>query len=244
MNAPATPRKYLITGGSSGIGRACAKFLTAEGAKVWITGTRDATVGEAIDSGDAIGGSVCDIVDRNSVDRTFANAAGQLGGLDGTFLNAGIDGGGKAAEIDPVQFRHVLDVNVLGTFHCAQAAYRHLGRPGVIVVNASVNALRPEVHFADYNSSKAAVASLAQSLAIEWSAERLSVVAVSPGYFPSNMTAPYMNDPTVRAELLARIPAGRFGEPEEIGATVSFLLSGSAPYLAGANITIAGASNV
>jgi NAD(P)-dependent dehydrogenase (short-subunit alcohol dehydrogenase family) len=53
-----------------------------------------------------------------------------------------------------------------------------------------------------------------------------------------------MNDPTVRAELLARIPAGRFGEPEEIGATVSFLLSGSAPYLAGANITIAGASNV
>lgn len=244
MTTMAPTRKYLITGGSSGIGRTCARYLTAEGAQVWITGARDATVNETIAAGDAVGGTVCDIADRSDVFGAFDEALAHLGGLDGVFLNAGIDGGGDAANLDPEQFRRVLDVNVLGTFHCTQAAYRSVARPGTVVINASVNAIRPESHFADYNSCKAAVVSLAQSLAIEWSAEKLAVVAISPGYFPSNMTAPYLNDPATRAELLGHIPARRFGEPQEIGATVSFLLSGAAPFLTGANITMAGASNV
>ena len=91
--------------------------------------------------------------------------------------------------------------------------------------NASVNALRPELNFLDYNASKAAVVSMAKSLAMEVSGRGVAVTALCPGYFPTRMTAPYLDDPGTRDELLARIPAGRFGDLAEIAALVDFLLS-------------------
>ncbi|MGW4099155.1 MULTISPECIES: SDR family NAD(P)-dependent oxidoreductase [unclassified Mycobacterium] len=239
-----TPRRYLITGGTSGIGDMCAQYLSAEGHQVWVTGTSEQSVAAALGRG-AAGGSICDAADAAAVHQTFDDAATAFGGLDGVFLNAGIDGEGKPAEqLDPATFRRVLDVNVLGILHGAQAAHRVLTRPGAIVVNASVNAMRPEAHFADYNASKAAAAALASTLAQEWSTDGLCVTCVCPGYFRTNMTAQYLDDPQVRAELLARIPAGRFGEAADIGATVAFLLANQAPFLSGATIPIAGASNI
>lgn len=238
-------RRYLVTGGTSGIGRAVARYLTDRGDSVWITGTREATLAPALDDGVAAGGTVCDIAGTESVDEAFGAARDGLGGLDGAFVNAGIDGEGEPADrLDPARFGRVLDVNVVGSLRCAQAAYRVLERPGSIVLNASVNALRPERNFADYNASKAATVSLATSLALDWSGDDLCVTAVCPGYFPSRMTAPYLDDPAARAELLATIPVGRFGEPREIGATVAFLLSGAAPFLTGSVIAVAGAGNV
>ncbi|WP_199255061.1 SDR family NAD(P)-dependent oxidoreductase [Mycolicibacterium mengxianglii] len=240
-----TPRRYLITGGTSGIGDMCARHLTAEGHHVWVTGTREQSVAAAVDRGVAVGGSVCEAADADSVNQAFDDAVAALDGLDGVFLNAGIDGEGKPAEqLDPATFRRVLDVNVVGILNGAQAAHRTLDRPGAIVVNASVNAVRPETHFADYNASKAAAAALASTLAMEWSAEGLAVTCVCPGYFRSNMTAQYLDDPQIRRELLARIPAGRFGEAADIGTTVAFLLSNQAPFLTGALIPVAGASNL
>lgn len=240
-----TPRRYLITGGTGGIGDMCARHLAGQGHRVWVTGTREQSVAGAIDRGAAAGGSVCDVADSAAVDRAFADALEALGGLDGVFLNAGIDGQGLPAErLDSKTFRRVFDVNVLGVLNGAQAAHRTLDRPGAIVVNASVNAVRPETHFADYNSSKAAAAALASSLAMDWSAERLCVTCVCPGYFRTAMTARYLDDPEVSQELLARIPAGRFGEAADIGATVAFLLANEAPFLSGALIPVAGASNL
>ena len=240
-----TPRRYLITGGTGGIGDMCAQHLSAEGHRVWVTGTRKESVDAALRRGAAAGASVCDVADDAAVTRAFDEAATGLGGLDGAFINAGIDGEGISAErLDPDTFRRVLDVNVVGALRCAQAAYRTLTRPGAVVINASVNALRPEPHFADYNSSKAAVAALASSLAVDWSASGLCVTCICPGYFRTAMTAQYLDDPEVSAELLARIPAGRFGHPTDVGATVSFLLSNRAPFLTGAAIPIAGAGNV
>lgn len=222
----------------------CAQHLSAEGHQVWVTGTREQSVTIALDRG-AAGASVCDAADATAVHQAFNDAAAAFGGLDGVFLNAGIDGEGKPAEdLDPATFRRIFDVNVLGILHGAQAAYRVLDRPGAIVVNASVNAIRPEAHFADYNASKAAAAALAGTLAQEWSADGLCVTCVCPGYFRTNMTAQYLDDPQVSAELLARIPAGRFGQAADIGATVSFLLANHAPFLSGALIPIAGASNI
>ena len=238
-------RRYLITGGTSGIGRAVAQHLTGQGDAVWITGTRDATLAPALADGVAAGGGICDITDTESVATAFDAARDGLGGLDGVFVNAGIDGaGGPPEDIDPTVFARVLDVNVVGSLRCAQAAYRVLDRPGSIVVNASVNAVRPERHFADYNASKAATESLAKSLALDWSGEDLCVTAVCPGYFPSRMTDPYLDDPVKRAELLSAIPLGRIGEPREIGATVAFLLSGTAPFLTGSVVAVAGAANL
>lgn len=238
-------RRLLITGGTAGIGAMCARYLTDEGHAVWVTGTREQTVADTLDRNSASGGTVCDVTDPCAVNRAFSEASQALGGLDGVFINAGILGRGLPAEkLCEEAFRRVLDVNVIGSLTCAQAAHRFLARPGVIVLNASVSALRPDRLFVHYNVSKAGVVALATTLALEWSHEGLAVMCVCPGTFPTRMTAPSLDDPLLREQELARIPMARFGEPSEIAAMVSFLLSGKAPYLSGAVIPIAGASNV
>jgi NAD(P)-dependent dehydrogenase (short-subunit alcohol dehydrogenase family) len=237
--------RYLVTGGTSGIGRAVAHHLTHSGTSVWITGTRNETVEAALAAGVAQHGSVCDVADADAVEQVFDRLTTEFATLDGVFVNGGIDGEGiAAAHVDPEHFRRVIDVNVIGSLRIAQAAYPVLTRPGALVFNASVNALRPEANFIDYNASKAATVSLAQSLALEWSAEELAVTAICPGYVRTPMTSAWMDDPNHRADMLARIPADRFGELPEIAELVSFLLSRRSQFLTGSVIPIAGASNV
>lgn len=235
-------RRYLITGGTSGIGEAVARHLTAAGHRVWVTGTRPETVDRARAAGYAAGASVADVTDAAGVEAAFAAADAAFGGLDGAFLNAGVDGEGKPAEeLSPETFAAVLAVNTVGVLSSAQAAYRHVVRPGGrLVVNASVNALRPEQHFADYNASKAATLSLAHTLALEWSPQGLSVVAICPGYFPTRMTNQWLDDPATAAELLRHIPAGRFGTPDDVGALLEFLLGPHSGYLTGATLSLDG----
>ena len=238
MNAS---RNYLITGGTSGIGETVARHLTGHGHTVWVTGTTADGVARAIHEQFATGGSVADVTVAETVEFAFAQACTELGSLHGAFLNAGIDGEAKpAAELDANNFARVLAVNTVGVLTSAQAAHRHLERPGQIVVNASVNALRPEALFADYNASKAATLSIAKSLALEWSAKGLGVVAICPGYFESRMTAPYLSDPAVVAELLHGVPARRFGVPNDIGSLLEFLLGPNASYLTGSTISLDG----
>ncbi len=143
-------------------------------------------------------------------------------------------------ELDPAHFRRVLDVNVLGTFHVAQSAARRMPDGSAIVVNASVNALRPEPGFADYNASKGGVVMLARTLARELGARGFWVTAVCPGYVRTRMTAQYLDDADTAAQLLAEIPAGRFGEADEVAALVSFLASHQASYMNGSVVTIDG----
>lgn len=238
-------RRYLVTGGTSGIGAAVASHLTAAGHDVLITGTSESSVEAALAAGTARWGAVADVTDALAVAAAFDTAVATFGGLDGVFANAGIDGEGKPAQIlEPERFRRVLEVNTVGALIVAQAAYRVLTRPGVLVVNASVNAMRPEAHYADYNASKSAVLALAKTLALEWSAEGLSVISICPGYFPSKMTNEWLDDPVTSQELLGLIPAGRFGRLEELGALVEFLLGPQAPFLTGAAITVDGGRNI
>lgn len=238
-------RRYVVTGGTSGIGSYCAAHLTAAGARVWVTGTRQETVDEAVASGGATAGAVCDVGDPEQVAAVFDAAAAEMGGIDGVFANAGIDGEGlPAQELDLARTARVMQVNALGVLATAQAAHRLLERPGVLVVNASVNALRAEKGFADYNASKAAALSIAASLALEWGEEQLSVVTVCPGYIPSRMTSPYLTDPAVAEHLLADIPSRRFGEPREIAELVGFLMSNTVGYLNGSVIPLAGGRNL
>jgi NAD(P)-dependent dehydrogenase (short-subunit alcohol dehydrogenase family) len=238
-------RRIVVSGGTSGLGKAAAAALSAAGARVWILGSDSGTLDAALADLDVAGGSACDVADEAAVGAAFDALLSELGGLDGAFVNAGIDGEDKPAlELSADHFRRVLDVNVIGAFLVARAAARAMEPGSSIVVNASVNALRPERGFADYNASKAAALSLAQTLALELAEHGIAVSAICPGYIRTRMTEPYLDDPQVAPELLADIPAGRFGEPEEVARLVGFLLAPGAAYMTGSAITIDGGRNV
>jgi len=242
---PGDRRRVLISGGTSGIGYACAERLAQRGAAVWVLGSSEPTVAAAAARLPLAGAAACDVTDEQQVEAAVSAAAAALGGFDGVFVNAGMDGQGiPAAELDAAVLRRVLDVNVVGAFLVGRAALRSLSRPGAVVFNASVNAVRPERDFLDYNASKAAVVSVAKSFALELSAEGVAVTALCPGYFPTRMTAPFLDDAATRAELLARIPAGRFGTLPEIAAVVDFLLSPDAAFMTGSVVSLDGGSSL
>jgi NAD(P)-dependent dehydrogenase (short-subunit alcohol dehydrogenase family) len=239
-------RRIVVSGGTSGIGAATAQRLAGEGAAVWILGSREATVSRALGTLSGVaGGSACDVTDPAAVEVAIEAAVDELGGLDGAFVNAGIDGAGDGVlTLSPEHFRRVLDVNVVGAFLLARTAARVMPRGSAIVINASVNGLRAERGFADYNASKAAAISLAQTMTLELAERGIAVTAICPGYIPTPMTERHLADPSTAEELLAEIPAGRFGEPAEVGALVAFLLSEDAAYMGGAVVSIDGGRSV
>jgi NAD(P)-dependent dehydrogenase (short-subunit alcohol dehydrogenase family) len=235
-------RGVVISGGTSGIGLACARRLHAEGARVWILGTSEQTLAAALEQlPPEVLGSVCDVSDEAAVEAVVAEAAGALGRIDVAVCNAGIDGqGANALDLDVATLRRVLDVNIVGVFLLARACARLMSPGSAIVVNASVNALRPEVAFLDYNVSKAGAAMVTRSLALDLAPRGIAVAAILPGYVPTRMTEPYLRDETSRTEILEGIPARRLGTPEEVAGLVAYLASEEAAYMTGALVTIDG----
>lgn len=238
--------RVIVSGGTSGLGHATAGYLSGLGARVWVLGSSENTLAAALESLEVAGGGWADAADEQAVISAVSEAADALGGLDGAFVNAGIDGEDKnAQDLSADHFRRVLDVNVVGAFVLAREAAKAMDdEGGAIVINASVNGERAEKGFADYNASKAAAISLAQSLALDLSDRRVAVTAICPGYVRTRMTETYLNDPAVAEELVADIPAGRFGEPEEIARLVAFLLDPASSYMTGSVVSIAGGRNV
>lgn len=237
-------RRLLITGGSSGIGRAVAARV-AQTDDVWVWGSKIETARDAARDVGARGFAGVDIRDYEAVEKAVQTIIKTSGQLDGVFINAGVDGAGlPALEVSPEGFRDVLNVNVIGAFNVAKAVLPYLTRPGTLLFNASVNALRPEANFVDYNASKAAVVSIAQTLALELASQGVTALAICPGYFPTRMTQPYLEDPEIQQELLRHVPAGRFGDLTEIAEVVDFLLSPSARFMSGAVVPVDGGRNI
>jgi NAD(P)-dependent dehydrogenase (short-subunit alcohol dehydrogenase family) len=232
----------LISGGTSGIGLATAQRLLAEGARVWVLGTSERTVAAALGrlASAAAAGCACDVSRDDEVERAVQAALGFLGRLDSVFVNAGIDGQGRPAlEIETAHFRRVLEVNLLGAFLVARAAGQAMDS-GAMVLNASVNGLRAEPNFADYNASKGGVVMLARTLARDLGGRGFWVTAICPGYVRTRMTESYLDDPATSQHLLAEIPSGRFGDADDVAALVAFLASPAASYMNGSVVTIDG----
>jgi NAD(P)-dependent dehydrogenase (short-subunit alcohol dehydrogenase family) len=233
--------RALVTGGASGIGRATCRRLAAEGARVAVL---DRNGGAAQEVADEIGGvaATVDVADADGTAAAITTVIEALGGLSIVFANAGIGTMAAIGEMDPAEWQQVLAVNLSGVFHTVRAALPHLvaGGDGRVVCTASISGVRPAEGEAAYAAAKAGVAAFTASLALEYG-PLVRANAVSPGMIATALTGPLLdNFPDLVERMVAKTPAGRIGEPEDIADVVVFLCSDLARFITGQNIVIDG----
>lgn len=234
--------KILVTGASSGIGEHIAKFLAASGAHVAAAARRtDKLESIAENAGGTITPIAMDVGDPESVKQGVAEAAEAMGGLNGLFNNAGIAWGGHALNMSEEDWTRVIDINVNGVFRAATACAPIIAESGggAILNTASVLSFRPGEKVAAYSTSKAAVAHMTKNLALEWAAMGVRVNAIAPGYFPTEMTNPFLATPKGQA-LTQNVPMGRFGIMHELEGPVELLLGSRGSFITGATLPVDG----
>jgi meso-butanediol dehydrogenase/(S,S)-butanediol dehydrogenase/diacetyl reductase len=233
-------KRVVVTGGTSGIGEATSRRFLDEGARVVALAVGEDEVATAAQRIPGIEALRCDVADPDAVAAAFATVYELIGGIDVLVANAGISIRKPFLEIEPTDWRRVLDVNLTGVFHCAQQAARRMVADGggVILMTASTNGLTGHAYYADYNASKAGVILLARTMALEL-APTVRVNAVCPGYVLTPMQeAEYT--PEMLAQVNTTIPLGRHATPDEIAALYAFLASDEGAYFTGAVISIDG----
>ena len=234
-------KKAVVTGGGSGIGRATCRRMAEEGAQVAVfdvNGEAAAAVAQEI------GGmaAAVDVGDVEAVQAAVDDAAAQMGGLSIIYNNAGTSAFNRLHELDLAEWDRVLRVNLTGVWAGIRAAAPHMlaGGGGAIVSTASISGTRPAAGEGPYSASKAAVAALTASAALEYG-PAIRVNSVSPGMIRTAMTAPwfqYMPDQEER--FVKGTPVGRVGEPEDVADVVVFLCSDLARFVTGQNIVVDG----
>ena len=233
-------RKALITGGGSGIGRATAQRMAAEGARVCVLDL-DAAAAELVAK--ELGGIAfsADVRDAEAVASIVAEAAEAMGGLDIMFNNAGSSFFGPLHQYTPEAWSDIVGVHLTGVFNGIRAAaplMRDSGG-GAIVNTASISGTRPAAGEAPYASAKAGIIALTAVAAMEY-APTVRVNAVSPGMIATKLTEPLKAFPDRMEHFVAKTPLARIGTPEEIADVVVFLCSDLARFVTGQNIVIDG----
>jgi 2-hydroxycyclohexanecarboxyl-CoA dehydrogenase len=247
---PLDRRVVLVTGGASGIGRATALMALAGGAKVAaVDVNREALVSlteEAGVPGERLMTAILDVTNRADVEKVTSDIGKALGTIDGLVCSAGISIEAPLFAVTPELWNRVVDLNLDGTFHVAQSVARDLaasGQPGSIVTIASAQAFRGRQNSVPYVASKAGVLGLTKALALELASSGIRVNCVAPGA----VDTPLMRSVVEKAPgglegSLARIPMGRFGRPEDLAASVCFLLSDAAAWITGQTLHVNGGS--
>jgi 2-deoxy-D-gluconate 3-dehydrogenase len=240
-----TGRKALVTGANTGIGQGIALALAQAGATVVTAGRSDLTETLALiaEAGGTAHALKVDLQERGIAPRVIAQAEALAGPLDILVNNAGIIRRADALDFSESDWDEVMNVNLKATFFLAQAFAKtavEAGRGARIVNIASLLSFQGGIRVASYTASKSGLAGLTRLLACEWAQKGINVNAIAPGYIESNNTQALRADPDRNQAILARIPAGRWGKPSDIGGAAVFLASDAAAYMHGAIIPVDG----
>ncbi len=237
-------RVAAVTGANTGIGRGIAEALARAGADIAAIGRSDPR--ETLEAVKALGRRGnwvnADLGAKPDYGAIVGEIVAKLGGLDILVNNAGIIRRNNAIDFSEADWDAVLDVNLKAVFFLSQAAARHMipSGGGKIINIASMLSFQGGIRVPSYTASKSGVAGLTKLLANEWAASGINVNAIAPGYFATNNTAALQADVKRNAEILARIPAGRWGKPEDLGGAAVFLASSAASYVHGITLPVDG----
>ena len=236
----------LVTGASVGLGASMAVALAEAGANVAAHGnsrTPDKTC-ELIKSAGRRSLSLCgDLADKTVPQKLIAQVLDEFGQLDILINNAGTIRRAPAVDYTEEDWAAVLEVNLSSVFRLSQLAGREMiskGRGGKIINLASLLSFQGGVNVPAYAASKGAVAQLTKALANEWAKHRINVNAIAPGYMRTDNTAALQADADRNRQILERIPARRWGEPEDLAGAAVFLSSSASDYLHGHVLVIDG----
>ncbi|WP_104196063.1 SDR family NAD(P)-dependent oxidoreductase [Cryobacterium sp. M15] len=234
--------RVLVTGTGRGLGKAIADGLAEQGATVYGT-SRDAATSQQIADRYGTPALSVEMTDPDSISEFVAALQLHSGGIDMLVNNAGVNIPRPAIEVTNQDWDTVFDTNLKGSFFLSTALARSWlsnGTAGSIVNIASQTGIVAIEERAAYGTSKAGLIHLTKILALEWAGNGIRVNAVAPTFVRTEMTESTLSRPDWAAELLGRIPIGRFGEPEDVAGAVAFLLSDAASLITGHTIAIDG----
>jgi 3-oxoacyl-[acyl-carrier protein] reductase len=236
----------LISGGTSGIGRATARRFLDEGARVFVAGVEEAELKDTLEELEPLGeiaGTVGDVSDEATVDAIVAAAVGSLGRIDVLINNAGTAHKAPFLETETGAWDRTIAVNLRGMFLVARAVGRLMaadGAGGAIVNMASTNALGGEDRYTAYDASKGGVLQLTRTMAVELGAHGIRVNCLCPGFIDTPLNRDLEGEEFIGAYERDHIPLGRRGQPEEVAAAYAFLASDEASFVHGAALVIDG----
>jgi len=235
----------IVTGANTGIGQAIAVSLAEAGADIAAVGrTAPVETEELVTAaGRRFSSVAADLSSIEPVGRVIAETVSALGRADILVNNAGIIRRADALEFREDDWDAVIDTNLKSVFFLSQAFARHCfanRQTGKIVQIASLLSFQGGIRVPSYAAAKSGLAGITRALANEWAAKGLNVNAIAPGYVATNNTEALRADPIRSREILARIPAGRWGDARDIGGAAVFLASAAADYVHGAMLPVDG----
>ncbi|MEH6404494.1 MAG: SDR family NAD(P)-dependent oxidoreductase [Sneathiella sp.] len=242
----------LITGGNGGIGLGMAKAIAEAGGDVCIWGTNETKNAAAIEElkpfGTKVDALTCNVGDQKEVQDCFAETLNRFGRVDGCFANAGISSGKSSfLDIEEKEWQRIINVNLDGAFYTLQEATKHMveraknGDPGGrLVGTASLAAISGAARNEHYAATKGGLISMLKAISVEFAGKGITANAILPGWIETAMTEPAFNWNKFADNVKPRIPARRWGKPEDFGGIAVYIMSDASSYHTGDTFLIDG----